>query len=110
MKEVIREWGNFKQFILNKKCTVKILELKPKQRLSLQVHKKRDEMWYFLDSASVQIGKAKHKVKSGDLVKVKKNSSHRIISGNNNVRVLEISTGFFNEHDEIRLEDDYGRE
>ena len=109
MKEVKRPWGLFKQFILNKKCTVKVLEVKPKQELSLQVHKKRDEMWYFFDNASVQLGKKRISVKGGDLIKVKKKTPHRIFAGKNKVNLLEISLGTFDEKDEVRLEDKYGR-
>ena len=121
MKEVKRPWGDFKQFVLNKKCTVKILSLNPKQELSLQIHKKRAEMWYFLDKAIVQLGKKKikvkivtdvnelNKVKKGDTIKIKKMVPHRIIAGKNKVQVLEISFGKFDEKDEIRLEDIYGR-
>ncbi|MBA7663191.1 Alginate biosynthesis protein AlgA [subsurface metagenome] len=109
MKEVRRHWGNFKKFVLNKKCTVKILTLKPKQELSLQLHKKREEMWYFFDRAIVQLGKKKIRVKKGDVIKVRKKMPHRIIAGKSKVQVLEISFGKFQEGDEIRLEDKYGR-
>ena len=109
MKEVHRPWGNFKEFIKNKKATVKILELKPRQELSLQYHKKREEMWYFLDKAIVQLGDKKKRVKPGEIVKVGKGKPHRIFAGLRKVRVLEISFGSFSEGDEVRLEDKYGR-
>lgn len=109
MKKVVRPWGNFKQFVLNKKCTVKILEINPKQKLSLQLHNKRGEMWYFLDDAFVQIGKEKKIVRQGNVIKVPMKKAHRIIAGKKKVRVLEISFGEFKEGDEVRLEDAYGR-
>ncbi len=109
MKEVTRPWGSFKQFVLNKKCTVKILTLKPKQELSLQFHKKRSELWYFLTSGIVQLDKKKFKVKKGEVVKIRKKQPHRIFAGNKTVEVLEISFGKFSERDEVRLEDKYGR-
>ena len=109
MKEVKRPWGQFKQFVLNTKCTVKILEIKPKQELSLQKHKKRAELWYFLTPGIVQIGKKKKKVQKGNVIKIGKNISHRAIAGNKKVKFLEISLGKFEEKDEIRLEDKYGR-
>jgi len=109
MKEVKKPWGNFKQFVLNKKCTVKILTLNPGQELSLQLHKKRSEIWYFFDRSTVQLGKKKIKVKLGSVVKIPKKKSHRILAGKKKVSVLEISFGKFEEKDEIRLEDKYGR-
>lgn len=109
MKEVKRPWGNFKQFAINKKCTVKILEVDPKQELSLQYHKKRKELWYFLTEGIAQVGKKKIKAKKGIIVDIQRKTPHRIIAGKNKVQVLEISFGEFKEKDEIRLEDKYGR-
>lgn len=109
MKEVKRPWGIFKQFALNEKCTVKIIEVKPMEELSLQKHKQREENWYFITPGIIQIGKNIKKIKEGQLVKIKKNTPHRILAGVNKVKVLEISFGNFNEHDEIRLEDKYHR-
>jgi len=109
MKEVKRPWGVFKQFVLNRKCTVKILEVKPRQGLSLQLHKQRKEEWYFLSSGVVQIGRKKRKVKKGEIIQIGKNIPHRLIAGDKEVLVLEISFGNFKEGDEIRLEDKYER-
>jgi mannose-6-phosphate isomerase-like protein (cupin superfamily) len=109
MKQTKRPWGNFKTFIMNKKCTVKILEIKAKGRLSLQKHKKRKELWFFLNPATVQLGNKKIKVKKGSLIKIPKNKLHRIIADKCRVQVLEISIGKFEEKDEIRVEDKYGR-
>ncbi len=109
MKEVKKPWGTFKQFILNKKCTVKILVLHPHQKLSLQKHKKRKETWFFLTPGYLQIGKKKNKVKKGKLIKINKNVAHRLFAKRKRVEVLEISEGQFSEKDVIRLEDKYGR-
>lgn len=109
VKIVKRPWGKFKQFVLNKKCTVKIIELLPRQELSLQVHKQREEEWYFLTPGTVQIGRRKRKVNKEETVHIGKNTPHRIIAGNKEVLVLEISFGNFKERDEIRLEDKYER-
>ena len=109
MKRVDRPWGHFKLFVSNKKCTVKYLEIKPNQELSLQKHKKRKEIWYFLTSGVVQVGNKKINVKKDSLITIPKNKEHRIISKNKKVKVLEISLGHFDERDEIRIKDKYGR-
>lgn len=109
MKEVKRPWGVFKQFALNKKCTVKIIVVNPHQELSLQKHRKREENWYFLNSGVVQLGSRKFKVSKNQLVVVKKHVPHRVMAGKQKVEFLEISRGNFSESDEIRLEDRYGR-
>lgn len=109
VKTVQRPWGNFKQFALNKKCTVKIIEVRKNEELSLQKHKQRVENWYFITPGYFQISKRVKKVKKGELVKIPKNTPHRIIARDKDVLVLEISFGNFKEGDEIRLEDKYGR-
>lgn len=109
MKKVKRPWGSFKKFIENKKCTVKILIIKSKQMLSLQKHKKRNELWYFLTEGWIQLGTKKKKIKKGEIVNIKKMQAHRIFAKKKEVKVLEISSGKFDEKDEIRLEDKYGR-
>lgn len=109
MKEVRRPWGNFKQFALNKKCTVKLLTLNSGQETSLQSHKKRTEEWYFLGSGKAQVGNKKWSVKEGDFVSIRKNEKHRIIATNKKLQLIEISFGNFDEHDEKRFEDEYGR-
>lgn len=109
MKEVEKPWGTFKQFIFNKKCTVKILVVHPHQALSLQKHKERKEIWFFLTPGYVQVSKKKTKVKKGELIRINKNVAHRLFAKKEKVEVLEISEGHFDERDVIRLEDKYGR-
>jgi len=109
MKIVKRPWGEFKQFAFNEKCTVKILSVKPSQELSLQKHKNRIEEWYFLTDGFVQLGKKVKKVKKGEKIKIGKGVVHRVIAKKKKVEFLEIAHGKFDEKDEIRLEDKYGR-
>jgi len=109
MKEVKKPWGSFKQFVLNKKCTVKIIEVKSNGILSLQKHKKREEEWYFLTDGFVQLGDKIRKLKKGSLIKIPKNTAHRLLARNKQVAVLEISFGKFSEKDITRLKDKYGR-
>jgi mannose-6-phosphate isomerase-like protein (cupin superfamily) len=109
MKVVKKPWGNFKQFTLNEISTVKILTVKPKQMLSLQKHKKRNEVWYFLTEGWVQINDKKKKMKKGETVKIRNGMEHRLFSKRKTVEVLEISFGKFDEKDIVRLEDKYNR-
>ncbi len=105
-----RPWGNFEQFTLNEKTTIKILTIKPKQKFSLQYHKKRKEFWRFLDNpAKVTLGKKIIHVKKGDDILIPVRTNHRIEAYGKPVRVLEISYGNFDESDIKRLEDIYRR-
>ena len=109
VKTTKRPWGMFKQFAFNEKSTVKILIVEPNHMLSLQKHKNRKEMWYFLTEGYVQLGKKKKKVKKGEIVNVRKGEIHRIFSKGKAIVVLEVAFGEFDEKDEIRIEDKYGR-
>ncbi len=105
-----KPWGLFEQFVLNGKCTVKILTVKPNQQLSLQMHQHRDEMWIAVDAGLVaEVGDKKTSLKQGDRVFIKRGTRHRLFGRASGGRVLEISLGFFDENDIVRLEDVYGR-
>lgn len=106
---VKRPWGDFKRFVLNQECTVKIISVKPGEELSLQYHNNRKEMWYFITDGFVQIGNKKKKIGKGEIVNIPKKTAHRASAGNKEAVFLEISFGYFDEKDEVRIEDKYGR-
>ncbi len=108
--KVKRPWGKFERYALNKKCTVKVLEVRPFKRLSLQSHKHRDEFWKILSGkAVVTIGEKRKSADEGKMFLLKKGTKHRIEAKSKKVVFLEISFGDFDEHDEVRYDDDYGR-
>ncbi len=105
-----RPWGTFEQFTANEVSTVKILEVKPQQRLSLQSHKHREELWVALDDGVIaEINGSKRYLRKGEKVVVPKEARHRLSSESGTVRVLEIAFGNFDEEDITRYEDDFGR-
>ena len=109
MKEVKRPWGKFSQYVLNRKCTVKIITINKNQSLSKQIHKKRAEFWVILDKGIIaEIKNKKFKKRPNQEITIPKNTPHRA-SATKKARFLEISFGYFDEKDEIRLEDKYGR-
>lgn len=122
-KDFARPWGGFIKFIENKPCTVKILQVKKGESLSLQSHKKREEFWYvisgkikvFLGPIKPTLKEIKRNLKKKTLVKgraiyIPQTTVHRIEGlFSPYSEILEISTGKFKEKDEIRYEDKYGR-
>jgi len=108
---VKKPWGLFIEFTHNQKSTVKILEIKPGELLSLQSHKKREEFWYVLEGTPTMVINTKiQKYKKSDCIRIGKGSKHRIINKTKKrVRVLEIAVGSFDEKDIIRYEDKYHR-
>ena len=106
-----RPWGIFERFTFNEVSTVKILTIKPKQKLSLQFHNHRREFWKFLDNpAKITIGGKKGIALKNDEFVIEPKENHRIEALDKPVRILEISLGKFEEEDEKRIEDIYGRE
>lgn len=122
-KDFARPWGGFIKFIENKPCTVKILKVKKGESLSLQSHKKREEFWYVI-SGKIKVSRGpimptieeikknlKRKTLSrGETLYIPKKFVHKIEGFSSPFsEILEISTGKFEEKDEIRYEDRYGR-
>jgi len=114
-RDLHRPWGGFIKFIENKPCTVKILQLKKGESLSLQSHKIREEFWYIVSGKiKVTIGRSlkslKKKILNEDAsIFIPKSTLHRAEGLLSTSKILEISTGKFAENDEIRYEDRYGR-
>jgi mannose-1-phosphate guanylyltransferase/mannose-6-phosphate isomerase len=50
VKFVEKPWGSLKQFARNRNCTVSLMTVLPGQRLSLQVHTGRAELWIVIDA------------------------------------------------------------
>src|SRR5258706_508284 len=48
-----RPWGSFERFTLNESSTVKLIYVQPGERLSLQRHESRDELWVALDPGAI---------------------------------------------------------
>ncbi len=110
---VDKPWGSFDQYALNAPCTVKILTCNPGQKLSLQRHRHRDELWVALDEGVVvELDGRVLTPDRGAEVWLPAASVHRLSCGagvRHPVRVMEISFGTFDEEDIERLEDVYGR-
>ena len=108
---VERPWGRFQQLSHNEPSTVKIITVEPGQRLSLQRHRRRAELWEVLDGPmDVTVGERTWAARGGELVWVPVGAVHRMgNSGTEPARILELGLGEFDEDDIERLEDDYSR-
>lgn len=105
-----RPWGWFEKYNENSKCSVKLIYVKAKKRLSLQYHNSREEFWRIIRGpVQVQIGDRKFIGKEGDFFHIPKGSIHRLSAIDKDSMILEISYGHFDENDIVRIEDDFGR-
>src|SRR2546423_8492895 len=111
VKLVERPWGSFKQYAHNEPCTVSLMTVLPGQRLSLQSHTGRAELWIVIDDgAVVQIDETIKECRAGEELWINANQKHRLsCKGNTTVRVLEVAFGNWQQEDITRYDDDYKR-
>ena len=108
-KTVLKPWGKY--VILEKKRDYWIRKLFVRQgeRLSLQSHKGRFEIWIVLSGRVEVIKGSSHLLlKKGEFLKIDKKEKHRI-TGLKESWILEAAFGQPKEKDIIRYQDKYGR-
>lgn len=106
-----RPWGGYDIVFNNLHTWTKILHINPGERLSLQFHNFRDELWVPLDSGgNALIGGRAVDLLTDVCYVVPKRTAHRIMNPTDRiVRILEVATGAVDEQDIVRLADKYGR-
>lgn len=107
-----RPWGYYK--ILEDADTHKVKRIcvKPNQRLSLQSHSKREELWIVLKGRGyVTLDDKDILVIPGSIVRIPMGAKHRVRNdGVEDLEFIEVQTGtYFGEDDIVRYSDDYGR-
>jgi len=106
----VRPWGSFEQYAFNQEVTVSLMTVNAGQRLSLQSHTGRAELWIVLDEGcSVQVGDEIVHPHVGDEIWIPANTPHRLASLGPAARVLEVAFGNWQQADITRYEDDYQR-
>lgn len=107
---VKKPWGQFDQFTYNELTTVKIISVKKGEAFSLQYHNHRSEFWRVISGYPfVTVGENTTIAKPGDEFIIEKLQPHQLEAQNDDVQVLEIASGNFDEEDIIRIKDKYGR-
>ncbi len=107
-----RPWGYFCILADEPNHKIKRIVVFPKQRLSLQRHRRRSEHWFIVQgSGIVTIDENQIRLECGQAIDIPQGAWHRIMnSGEESVVVIEVQSGdYFGEDDIERLEDDYGR-
>ena len=107
-----RPWGNFENLLEEKNYKLKKLTIFPKQQISFQFHKFRQEKWFVVKGRGyVHIGDKKFECKKGSFFEIFKEQAHSIENtGKINLEIIEIQFGEkVLEEDSVRLKDIYGR-
>ncbi|MCX5713840.1 MAG: mannose-1-phosphate guanylyltransferase/mannose-6-phosphate isomerase [Candidatus Omnitrophica bacterium] len=107
-----RPWGSYTVLQMGEGFKIKIVEIDPKKRLSLQRHAKRAEHWVVVcGTAKVTCGSQVKLVHSNESIYIPKFTKHRLENpGDNQLKIVEVQTGAYLEEDDIqRFEDDFIR-
>ena len=107
-----RPWGCYTVLHDSPGFKVKRIEVKPKQRLSLQLHHQRSEHWVVVEGLGrATIGEQVHDLTANESVYVPKETKHRLENpGDTLLVIIEVQCGdYLGEDDIVRFSDEYGR-
>ena len=107
-----RPWGSFTVLCEVPGIKVKLIEVKPGHRLSLQYHHHRSEYWVCVAGcASAVIGEREVVLETMHTAVIPIGAVHRLGNpGHERVLIVEVQQGeVLDEDDIVRLEDDYHR-
>ena len=107
----IRPWGGYQNLFEAEGLKVKLLEVSPSGRLSLQRHRKRSEHWTVMSGiGTFELDGARSAIIPGDQLTIGVGQVHRVANaGDEPLLIIELQRGVCEESDIERLEDDYGR-
>jgi len=111
-KTVERPWGSYTVLEKGIGYKIKRVFLKPKAKLSLQLHKRRSEHWVVVAGiAKVTRGDETYLVHTNESTYIPINTRHRLENpGEEPLQIIEVQNGEYIEEDDIeRFSDDYGR-
>jgi mannose-1-phosphate guanylyltransferase/mannose-6-phosphate isomerase len=107
-----RPWGFFTVLMQGPGFKIKLIEIEPKKRLSLQAHKRRAEHWVVVSGcAKVNRGKDIVYVNSNESIYIPRGIKHRLENHSDiPLKIVEVQTGSYLEEDDIRrFDDDFRR-
>lgn len=108
-----RPWGAYTVLEIGRGFKIKLIEIEPKKRLSLQSHEKRAEHWVVVSGCAKVTSKTGARlVKCNQSVYIPKGTKHRLENPTSKpVKIVEVQTGNYLEEDDIkRFADDFKRQ
>lgn len=107
----LRPWGRWEVLAIGHDYAVKRIYVAPHQRLSLQHHEHREEVWtVLLGPALVDLEGQRTVLQAGESVRIPRLARHRLGALETTVVVLETQLGHrLREDDIVRHHDDYHR-
>ena len=111
-RKIYRPWGNYTTIVEGKRWLVKLIEVKPKASLSLQMHHHRAEHWVVVNgTALIEKNGEKQLLSENESTFIPLGCKHRLSNpGRMKLELIEVQSGtYLDEDDIIRFEDSYGR-
>ena len=102
-REIFRPWGSYESLVKESKWQVKLIEVNPGERLSLQKHKFRSEHWVIVSGiAKVEIDGTEMILKENQSSYIPVGSKHRLSNpGLNILKIIEVQSGSYLGEDDI---------
>ena len=110
--KIYRPWGNYISIAQEERWQVKMIEVNPDGKLSLQMHHHRSEHWIVVNGiANVEVDNKDLIIKENQSCYIPLGSKHRLSNhGNIPLKLIEIQSGTYVGEDDIeRFKDNYGR-
>jgi len=107
-----RPWGAYTVLDEAAGFKIKLIEIDPGKRLSLQRHKSRAEHWVVVSgTARVTSGGSARLIRSNESIFIPRGTKHRLENPRRSVlKIVEVQTGEYLEEDDIeRFDDDFKR-
>ena len=106
-----RPWGSFNVIMDKESVKIKELVINPKSKISLQLHRMREEFWVVLSGKGIlTLGLDEIPVEEGQPIHIRKYEMHSINNyTDEDLVIIEVQKGVCKEDDIIRIEDEYGR-
>tara|TARA_B100000401_G_C52766496_1_gene700946 strand:- start:112 stop:768 length:657 start_codon:yes stop_codon:yes gene_type:complete len=111
-KKIYRPWGFYESIVDEERWQVKLINVKPGEKLSLQMHHHRSEHWIVVSgTAKVEIDEKEITLHENQSSYIPLGSKHRLSNpGKIPLKLIEVQSGSYLGEDDIeRFEDNYGR-
>ena len=110
--KIYRPWGHYLSLVEANRWQVKLILVKPGEKLSLQMHHHRSEHWVVVSgTAQIEIDEKVEVLSENESVYIPLGSKHRLTNpGKIPLKLVEVQSGsYVGEDDIVRFEDFYGR-
>ncbi len=111
-QKIYRPWGHYLSVVEKSRWQVKLIYVKPGQKLSLQMHHHRSEHWIIVSgTAKVELNQETSILEENRSIYIPLGSKHRLINpGKIPLILIEVQSGsYVGEDDIVRFDDSYGR-